>query len=151
MKKIKLTMGKVAIIDDDDYEKLSKYLWCASRARQNGRWLAAISRNKSKRVTMHRLIMGPSKKDIDHINGNVFDNRKSNLRFATRSQNLANQPPRKSNRTGFKGVRKVNSRYRAQLRNKHVGYFATADSAAKAYDKAARSYWGEFAFTNFGE
>jgi hypothetical protein len=88
---------------------------------------------------------------IDHKNGNRSDNRIDNLREATITQNHANQPPRKSSRSGVRGVHfsQREQRWIAKItvsgRTKHVGQFKTRDAAAKAYAQAARVAFGEFA------
>lgn len=90
---------------------------------------------------------------IDHINGNRSDNRWQNLRLATRAQN--NRHRRCYSKSGFKGVEKDkdSSRWRARIkidgRSQHLGSFASAELAARAYDKAASSAFGEFAKLNF--
>lgn len=91
-------------------------------------------------------------KPIDHKNGNRTDNRISNLREASNSQNAANGKAHTDNASGFKGVRKMNSRFSARIfvkgRAVHIGTFDSPQEAAAAYDKAAKTYFGEFALTN---
>lgn len=91
--------------------------------------------------------------DIDHINCNKSDNKFSNLRLATRSQNVANNGPRIDNKTGFKGVRRSANGaafpFQAQIRkngtNRSLGFFSTAEQAHAAYKAAAETMFGEFA------
>ena len=91
---------------------------------------------------------------IDHINGNSLDNRKCNLRAATNSQNMANQPKQKRNLCRFKGicVDKKNGGWRAQIsingETKNLGHFLDDESAARAYNDAARKQFGEYARLN---
>jgi len=91
--------------------------------------------------------------DVDHIDGNKLNNRRSNLRVATRSQNSANRGPT-GGTSKFKGVRycKDKGRYRAEIqadgRYIHLGYFDVEVDAARAYDQAAVTHYGEFAYTN---
>lgn len=89
---------------------------------------------------------------VDHRNGNKSDDRIDNLREATRSQNTANSRPRRNSKSGFKGVhfRHDLGRWQAQIKAggtaHHLGYFATAKAASRAYDAAAIKHFGEFAF-----
>jgi hypothetical protein len=146
---IELTQGKKAIIDDQDYEAVSKHKWCVNTG-------YASTRTGDKQVLLHRFILSaPSNMDVDHINMDRLDCRRSNLRVCTRSENMANRPPYKNNKTGFKGVRWMADRnkYRAEIRHQkkqqHLGNFDDPVDAAKAYDKAARELFGDFARTNF--
>jgi len=97
----------------------------------------------------------PGNMDVDHANGNGLDNRRSNLRLCTTSENIQNQRPRKSGTSKYKGVgwfvRDSNWRVRIKVGDKqiHIGYFADEVEAAKAYDKMARQHFGAFARTNF--
>jgi hypothetical protein len=168
MKKIKLTQGEFAIVDDDEFERLNKYKWCCSSA--CGETIYALrgiclGGHKRTSVQMHReIINAPTGMDVDHINGNRLDNRKENLRLCTRSQNSANQKLSKNNKTGFKGVsyhaqtiitKKRNYIYRriySQIRHGKklifLGSFKTERDAALAYDKKAIELFGEYALTN---
>jgi len=100
---------------------------------------------------MHVLILGRGSHFSDHRNGNRLDNRRDNLRPATRSQNNANRCGWSS--TGFKGVKRQGRRFVARLMaNKHpihIGSFDTAEDAAKAHDRAALEHFGEYARLNF--
>lgn len=84
--------------------------------------------------------------ELDHINGDKDDNRISNLRLATRSQNMANRKVRAESRTGIKGVRPYGKeKFAAVFMKKHLGAFDTPEEASEAYAKAAESLFGEFA------
>lgn len=102
---------------------------------------------------MHREIVGtPEGMDTDHINGDKLDNRRSNLRICTHAQNGANRGPQKNGSSGYKGVSYHCKKWRVQIcingKTKRLGGFNSLLDAAKAYDKAARKYHGEFARTN---
>jgi hypothetical protein len=90
MKEIPLTQGKVALIDDEDYEKICTGKWCAQYAPWTFYSHGKVPGRK-KIISMHRFIMGdPENKEIDHINGNGLDNRKENLRIVSRQENGQN-------------------------------------------------------------
>jgi hypothetical protein len=140
-----------AIIDDEDFSLISSHKWSFSRKTKYPR-----RRNKyGETVYMHRLIMGLNRGDkrcVDHINGNVLDNRRSNLRICTRQQNACNKRNKALPRSGFRGVRKTGRRWQAVLhtegKTKIIGSFTNILDAAHAYDKAAIKSFGEFACTN---
>lgn len=108
-----------------------------------------------KRYQAHRLVWLYNygvfpEGDLDHINRNRADNRLSNLREATRTQNLRNSSIRSNNTSGYKGVTWVSEKgkWRAQIFNSykihHLGYFDDIEKAAQAYDCKARELFGEF-------
>lgn len=90
--------------------------------------------------------------EIDHINGEHFDCRKSNLRICTHSQNIANDGPKKNNKLGVKGVDFQQGKYRATIRVNYkkifIGYFDTLREAAVAWNEASKKFFGEFAYQN---
>ena len=152
MKRIKLTQGKFAIVSDKDYEKLSVFKWYFS----NGYAVRDVWINgKSKTIFMHREIMNtPKGMDTDHINRNRSDNRSTNLRICTRSENRMNVSERSDNTSGIKGVywHEKCKNWRVQICfngcRKHIGYFNDKIKAIKAYNNAATKYFGEFAYLN---
>jgi hypothetical protein len=155
MREIPLTHGQVALVDDDDYERVSQFKWGA--AKMNHRWIAQATVGWYKQAQMHRFILGLEKGDpreVDHINRNSLDNRKSNLRIATRSQNMANRPKDRGEYSSkYKGVCKVRGRWIAYIRVMgkltYLGTHEIEEEAARAYDRAALKHFGEFAVTNF--
>lgn len=159
MKSIPLTQGKIALVDDEDYEYLNQWKWQAYRSKNT--WYAQRSykiNGRKKSVSMHRLLV--SAKDdklVDHINGDGLDNRKSNLRICTLTENNHNRRINKDNHSGYKGVywHARDKRYIAQIKvnGKQIilGRFRDAVDAAKAYDKGAIRHHGSFARLNFPE
>ena len=157
MKEISLTKGKVALVDDADYEFLSRFKWCA-HAITNTFFASRRPTKLFKHELMHRAILSPIPKglEVDHIDGNSLNNQKSNLRPCTRSQNQWNSRLNSNNTSGVKGVSwyKKRSLWVAHIgvlgKRKTLGYFDEKEAAALAYDNAARSLFGEFAKTNYG-
>jgi len=152
---IKLSDEYQAIIDTADFDLVSIYNWYPSiRKYKNTRKCYAIAVSKKKMISMSRLIMkAPRNLEVDHINGDSLDNRRCNLRLATRFENARNVKLRSDNRTGYKGVTPFNGGYAARIEvNKiafTIGVFATAIEAAKAYDDVAKKLHKEFCRLNF--
>jgi hypothetical protein len=143
MKTISLSKGEVAIVDDCDFERLSKGTW---HLHPNG---YAKGRLEGSRDYMHRYILGLKPgQECDHINRIKLDNRRSNLRVCSRQENQRNLP-NKYNKHGFPGVvyRKQNNKYISKIRvdNKriHLGTFNTAKEAHDAFVKAKKLRDGE--------
>ena len=149
-KYIELTgMRSGKLIIDDEFSYLLTYKWKVNR---DG-YAQAYCKGKNKKI--HRLIMGePIGKDVDHINHNKLDNRISNLRICSRSENHHNSKIQKNNATGYKGVHyKTNAKKfvaQIKLNNKriHIGYFRTAIEASVAYNETAKKLFGEYAYVN---
>jgi len=153
MKKIKLTREQYAIVDDENYRELNRYKWHARYDLHSASYYA--TRHKEQiMVQMHRIILNaPRGIQVDHINHNTLDNRIENLRMCTNSQNHMNRKPHKNTTSKYKGVcLPQNKKWVAQIHvNKkqvHLGYFELEIQAAKAYNKAARKYFGKFALLN---
>lgn len=144
---------KEVLIDDEDFEKVNQYKWSISKIKN--KFYIARSENR-KIVLLHRFIMdAPNGMLVDHIDGNVQNNKKSNLRICTAKQNTKNSVKTKSKTTSFyKGVHfdKERNKYQAQIKvdykNIHLGRFETEDQAAIAYNIAALKYHGEYANLN---
>ncbi len=152
MKEIPLSQGKVALVDDYDFDYLSKHKWCVQKDRHRFYAVRSIQSNKiQKGIRMHREILSllPGQ-CADHINGNGLDNRRSNLRRATISQNGANRRKGSNNTSGAKGVTWVKrlKLWQASIcvngRLVHIGRFKDIEVAARAYKIAAAIIFGAF-------
>lgn len=148
MKEIVLTQGKVALVDDEDYEYLSKFKWIVSLER--GRYYAVrkIPMSGGRNVRMHRDIMNPPNgMDCDHRDHDGLNNQKYNLRVCTRSQNMQNSKGSLAVKGAYWNRRKQywQSAIRYNGTSIHLGCFKTQEEAAEAYRKAAVRYFGEFA------
>jgi hypothetical protein len=156
-RRIRLTLGKYAIVDPEDYWALSKYDWFAVPsssiyyAMRND-----FTRHKYAPVSMHRMVLAVDKGlVVDHINGNGLDERKANLRGITEAQNRLNRHKHAKASSKFKGVsrHKRTERWMAYIsvnsRRMFLGYFDDEGEAARVYDEAAKKYHGEFARLNF--
>jgi hypothetical protein len=156
MKEIILTKGYAAVIDDDDFERVSCFKWYACECK-SGVYAMRMTYPERKPTVVHlsRFILNaPNNKFVDHIN-NTLDNRKENLRLATNQQNSFNR--RKLKRKTFKGTyhrvnrkqRPFSARIKFNNKTHYLGTFATEIEAAKAYDAKAKELFGEFAYLNF--
>ncbi len=151
-----------ALVDDKDFEWLNQWKWHAAEW-NNGfyvirsQYIGGGAKNpKFVQFKMHRLIMNTKVGlDVDHIDGNGLNNTRVNLRNCTRTQNLWNSKPTKGGISKYKGVtwqhrqKKWQARINVNSKRIFLGYHFTEVEAAKAYDRAAKKYHGEFANTNF--
>ncbi len=152
---IPLSSGKYAIVDIADYAWLMQWTWYARLNRRT--WYAGRTVfGPRRRVYMHRVILGTPKGEIvDHRYGYGLDNRRVIIRPCTAQQNNHNRRIAKNNTSGFKGVswRPVEKKWVANImiggRCLYLGYFCCIVKAARAYDKAAKENFGEFACLNF--
>jgi len=148
--------GTETTIDAEDYPTVEHYRWRSMQgyARAN---VYGTATNKRTTMFMHRLLLAPPAiLDIDHIDGNPGNNRRSNLRLATRQQNAGNSKKRAGS-SQYKGVNwfKQHQKWHAQIglngHKKHLGLFDNEADAARAYNTAATEHFGEYAKLNFIE
>jgi hypothetical protein len=154
---IPLTKGYVAIVDAIDGD-LAQHKWHV-KTHNNYGCRGIGGRKNHKKLYMHVAVMQRvlgralvKGEEVDHENGNKQDNRRSNLRLVTHTQNMRNQLRNKANTTGYKGVslqkNSPNRPYRAYIvvdnKQIHLGYYATPEEAHKAYCEASTKYHGEY-------
>lgn len=146
---IALTQGKVAVIDDADYEIIKKYSWNCGKAGY------VVTEKNGKSIYMHRLLLSaPNNFEVDHVDGDKLNNRRSNLRICTRQQNERNKPKTHGLTSRYKGVSWITKRHKwcAQIhinrRPIFLGYYDGEEDAAIAYNLAAEKLYGEFARLN---
>ena len=147
---IKTKKGEEIIVDDSDYEWLSKFKWCIG-----DRYAMRTSYANGDKVTilMHREIMNtPKGYNTDHINGNKLDNRRCNLRICTHAENMKNRRTRLNVTTGVQGIHKREANKKKPFvaciqvnrRQIYLGYFATIKEAQQAYIAASIEHFGAF-------
>jgi len=164
MIEIPLTRGKTAVVDDEDSYVLAGRKWQASREGKETSISWYAIQGKRPRIRMHRLVMEHklnrpllSGEQIDHINHNGLDNRRSNLRIATANENQQNarlmNTPKSSKYKGVtwnKHAKQWKAGIRVDGRRCYLGHFRSEEDAAKAYNLAALKYFGKFAEINEG-
>ncbi|WP_185722941.1 MULTISPECIES: AP2 domain-containing protein [unclassified Burkholderia] len=156
MKEIRLTNGSIALVDDGDFEALSKYTWSLSpKGYARRRWVDRRS-GKKMHIFMHRQILGLVNGDgsaTDHIDGDRLNNQRANIRICTLAENNRNRRINRSSGTGFKGVCRracaTHDRFVARIKfnykSIYLGTFDTAEEAHQSYCAAAKRLYGEFA------
>ena len=158
MKKLELSKGHVALVDDEDFELAAAYSWYAYKpVPQSKTYYAARTAKvygKQKTITLHRYLLGISDPRVlvDHKDGNGLNCQRYNMRASTRSQNSHNRHKRRDSQNPYKGVRHLGRKWSSDICVDGVkiflGMYSSAEKAAKAYNKAAKRYLGEFANLN---
>ena len=168
-REIPLTRGMVALVDAEDYERVSQHRWSAAHRRDacgQQVWYACSTNSFYdhsgpyaqywKQPLLHRFILNaPHGMDVDHITpGHTLDCRRQNIRLATRSQNMMNQRKGLGTTSRYKGVylhtkaKRWVARIKVGDRRIYLGIFALEEDAGRAYDAAATTHFGEFAHLN---
>jgi hypothetical protein len=154
---VPLTQGKFAQVDASDWPAVMRFKWHVKRMRRGLYAARNVHRPGGGQRTrlLHQDIL-PGVSQVDHRDGNGLNNRRKNLRTATTRQNRQGfQRKKKGTSSHFRGVcwKAQVAKWRAQIQVdgdvKHLGYFSREVDAAKAYDTAARCYFGNFASPNF--
>lgn len=143
MKEIPLTQGKVALVDDEDFERINQFKWYARKTHNMYYAVHTLPRSQNQRkLYMHAIIIGtPPRKMTDHINGDGLDNRKENLRVVTNRENLQNLHVKKTSK--YPGVRFVrqSKKWRATIQFKgkqyNLGNYSDELTAATVYAVAS--------------
>ncbi len=155
MKEIMLTQNKKALVDAKDFEWLSQWKWGVGTDRGTQYAIRKIRRDgKRTTITMHQMILNtPTGMVSDHVNGNGLDNRRSNLRVCSYSNNAMNRKAQKGT-SKYKGVslHSIGGKWKSRIKTKgkiyNLGHFGTEEEAAKRYDEAAVQIFGEYAKLN---
>lgn len=150
MELIPLSKNKSAIVDDEDYEYLSKYHWYCSSSGYANRHPKMVRGVRKGKIMMHREVMNtPDGMQTDHINGNKLDNRKSNLRIVNSAQNIWNSTLKSKGVTGIKNVSISNDGYQVRVmkngKRYFLGVFKDLSKAVLVAEKARNKYYGEYA------
>lgn len=153
MKRIALTKGYFAIVDEADFHSLSKFKWCSyCQGRYAGRNSKRVN-GRQVTVLMHRFLMNPQQSfEVDHINGNGLDNRRENLRLCSRSENAQNMKCHADCSSGVKGVYRAGKKWMAVItangKRFYLGSYPEKLEAAKAYNAASEQLHGKFGKQN---
>lgn len=162
-REIRLTQGQLAIVDDEDFDYLNQWKWFARWQESTQSFYAVRSVNTGDQIYtifMHRLIMeAPEGTKVDHrYPAETLNNRRSNLRMATKQENNRNRRTGKNNTSGYKGVSwhsklktwRVRIKVESQISSsRSLGLYKDKTEAARVYDRAAIEHFGEFALLNF--
>lgn len=156
---IEISGGAEVKLDSVDVDLVSGFKWSAQKNRGTQYAQSTVNHESGRRnIMMHRLIMSaPKGMQVDHINGDGLDNRRSNLRLVTNSQNSYNRGVAKNNVSGFKGVgfHKKSGKWQARIavdrKRKHIGLYDTPEQAAEAYEAESKKLHGVYSWANRGE
>lgn len=156
MREIALSQGKVALVDDADFELVNQFKWSAHH--QGNLWYAMRGAGPKKarvRILLHRFLTNAKPGVlVDHKDGDGLNNCRGNLRFATQAENLRNREKTKAGRNRFKGVywserdKVFTAKITVNYKSIHLGSFKNEEDAARAYNTAALKHFGEFARLN---
>lgn len=151
--KFYLTADIFVLIDKEDLNRISKYTWHIHKNR-NGNSYIASSKKGTLRLLHRFIVNAPKNMLVDHINGNILDNRKENLRICSVIENSLNRKGNKNSTSKYKGVsyKTQYKKWQAQITSKgkdyHLGYFDSEIEAARIYDIKAKELHGKFARLN---
>lgn len=157
MKLIELSQDRVAIVDDEDFEWLSKWKWCYVRVKKTGYAKRIVRSEPQQTIQMHVAIMKRHRrwkrgKEVDHINTCGCDNRKINLRLATLGKQRVNTGLRSNNTSGVTGIswNKQRSKWQAYIsingKLKNLGLFPNKKDAIAKRRQAEIKYYGEYRY-----
>lgn len=155
MKTLPLSQGLVAVVDDEDYERVGRFKWSANKI---GRCTYAVrvfmAGGRQNTVHLHRFLLNaPKGMEVDHIDGDGLNNTRANIRVVTKAQNRQNRIKNPDAGNPYKGVYRSGPSWEAACwenrKKKHLGTFKDAETAARAYDAAALRLYGEHACLNF--
>ena len=153
VKELQLTRGYVALVSDEDWDRCQGRSWCVLVCEER---TYAVGTVNGKFTYLHRyLLNAPANRHVDHRDGDGLNCQRENIRLATPRENSHNSRRARNNTSGFKGVsfEPPRNRFAAYIsldgRKRHLGYFVSAEDAARSYDSAARDLFGAFARVNF--
>lgn len=160
MKRVQLSQGKFALVDDGDFDSVNRWKWSFQKMPTvDGYAVRVVKENgRYRKIYLHRFLCGfPTGKVIDHVDGDGLNNQRENLRVCVQHENISNQRKKKNNTSGFKGVsfHRRTGKWAAQITfqrvKRHIGLFPDAQSASDAYDQASKKTHGEFGLPNHKE
>lgn len=155
---LKNAPGHVAVVDDEDFPRLSKWDWLLAHGYDSDDLVYVVRFENKKAIQLHRVVLGAADGQIvDHKDRNGLNNQKSNLRLCSHTQNMQNRKKHRNGHSRFKGIwqKKGNGSWVTQIivNKKKISIygFSIEEDAARAYDSLAKEHFGEFARLNFAE